>query len=478
MAKKRVGAIFFLLTILIYISSCKPTSPFVPTATVNYTSTIPPTRTTSVTAIPKPTFVPSQTLTNTPGPTQAITPTPTPQSKNYGDSFSPSISADGRLVVFASRSDHLIDETIPQCNFGGTSYACTQIYLYNRESGEISLVTRADDGSPFNSSSSSPQISADGQWIAFDSEVDNLSTTNQQGIFLKDLSSNQVSFVAEGSDPQLSGDGSYLVFDDKKPGQEFNDVYLYDRAKDNLTNLSRSLEGGVTQGDSAWPTISADGNWIAFWSWSGLLGATANENCGVSARNPSCGDVYILNRNSGVLTRIVVGEGSGEGQFVQPIHLSADGQFLSFDGTIYVRNSRQQLMQFCAANLADWTADTVCLRGTLSGDGQWVVFTKGAEVYVQNRTAGQADLVSVGLDGTPMNSTPIISSYCDVIPSCIRFPDYDLSFDGQFIVFNASATNLNASTPNLCTDMGTLEHPCMEIYIRDRVNGVTEQITK
>lgn len=89
-----------------------------------------------------------------------------------GASRSPSISADGRLVVFASDATNLV---------AGDNNGVADIFLRDTCIGApagcspaTTLVSIASDGSSANASSGAPSLSADGRFVAFSSEATNL----------------------------------------------------------------------------------------------------------------------------------------------------------------------------------------------------------------------------------------------------------------------------------------------------------------
>jgi WD40-like Beta Propeller Repeat len=104
-----------------------------------------------------------------------------------GASRSPSISADGRFVAFASDSTNLVT---------GDTNGMTDIFLrdtcINAPAGCVPQTTRISlgaDGTEVNGPSSSPSISPDGRFIAFDSAAGNLvldGSSAPTGAFLRD----------------------------------------------------------------------------------------------------------------------------------------------------------------------------------------------------------------------------------------------------------------------------------------------------
>jgi Tol biopolymer transport system component len=99
------------------------------------------------------------------------------EAAGAGHSFNPSIDDSGNLVAFDSASDNLSpDDT------DGTS----DVYVRNISAGTTTLVSRANGGSganaPGNGNSRRPSISANGQRVAFESEADNLSADDNDAV--------------------------------------------------------------------------------------------------------------------------------------------------------------------------------------------------------------------------------------------------------------------------------------------------------
>ena len=96
------------------------------------------------------------------------------------DSFYPAISADGRYVAFDSSSN-----LVPV----GTNYS-DDVFVRDRRSGTTRQLSRASDGTPANSDSYDPAISADGRYVTFFSSASNLvpGDTNDNGdVFVREL---------------------------------------------------------------------------------------------------------------------------------------------------------------------------------------------------------------------------------------------------------------------------------------------------
>lgn len=83
------------------------------------------------------------------------------------DSGPPSLSEDGRYIVFSSTATNLV---------AGVMDGKKHIYLRDRQSNQTILVSHAADGTPGNGDSDYPFISGNGRYVAFNSKASNLVT--------------------------------------------------------------------------------------------------------------------------------------------------------------------------------------------------------------------------------------------------------------------------------------------------------------
>jgi dipeptidyl aminopeptidase/acylaminoacyl peptidase len=100
-----------------------------------------------------------------------------------GNSTDPSISADGRSVVFSSTATNLVN---------GVNTNATQIYLRDLAVGSNTLISvSTNGGSPADSPCRAPIISSDGRFVHFVSTSQNLapvnSASNNTNLFTRDL---------------------------------------------------------------------------------------------------------------------------------------------------------------------------------------------------------------------------------------------------------------------------------------------------
>ena len=165
-------------------------------------------------------------------------------------SYSSAISADGRYVAFQSDASNLVP--------GDTNQA-RDVFVRDLRSGTTRRVSVATGGTQANDPSYSPAISADGRYVAFESNASNLVTgdTNHSfDVFVRDFRSGTTQRVSVASDgtqangdsygQAISADGRYVTFDSDAsnlvPGDTNHrtDVFVHDRRSS-------------TPSGSAWP---------------------------------------------------------------------------------------------------------------------------------------------------------------------------------------------------------------------------------
>jgi Tol biopolymer transport system component len=337
-----------------------------------------------------------------------------------------SVSVGGRYVAFCSTATNLIP--------GGTN-SLGQIYVRDRLSGTTEIVSVSSTGVQGDNGSHSPSISSDGRFIAFESASSNLDplVLSAGNVFVHDRATGATAMLdvtpagVQGNGgaqyPTISADGRYVAFVGSASNlvagdtNAFRDAFVRDRATGSTTRVNVSSGGVEANGDSAATGvfISADGRFVAFSSQATNL---------VPGDTNGYIDGFVHDRQTGTTERVSVDSSGGQGNQKSAyggVFLSADGRYSTF---------------------------TTFATNLVPGD------TNGyLDVLVHDRLSGTTERVNLAQDGSQANrasGTFAIS----------------ISGDGRYVTFDSQAYNLVAGTSGLS-----------DVYLRDRLTGTTELVS-
>ncbi|MCL4473008.1 MAG: hypothetical protein M1455_03590 [Actinobacteria bacterium] len=206
-----------------------------------------------------------------------------------GDSSSldPEISGDGRYVEFISNSTNLV---------AGVTYAYYQSYVKDTISGTTICASTSSSGNLVQGNSQFASLSADGRYVAFQSEAINVvpGFYGPDDIYVKDTQTgittcaSSDSSGSEASDrsyhPSISGNGRYVAFEsnatnlviDDKNGK--TDIFVKDTTTGDIGLVSRNADGSAGTSDSIKPAISSDGKALGFESQASNLVSDDTNN--------------------------------------------------------------------------------------------------------------------------------------------------------------------------------------------------------
>ena len=320
-----------------------------------------------------------------------------------GDSASShtrAISSDGRRIVFTSEATNLVP---------GDTNRRVDVFVRDVRRGLTRRVSESASGAEGNGYSRVATLSADGRFVAFQSEATNLvpgDGNRADDIFVRDLETGSIERVSvdsaghEGDEdsygPSLSADGRFVAFTSESAnlvsGDEnrSEDVFVHDRLTGSTTLVSRGLGGAAGYGPSLWPSISADGSKIAFLSWANDL---------VESDTNGFADVFVHDRAAG---RTEIASVSTRGQQgysspYYPVAISASGRFVSFSSKsanlahpvsgyayeVYLRDITADRTTRESVSTAGEQGDGYSLRSSLSADGRFVLFESAATQLVE-----------------------------------------------------------------------------------------------
>jgi WD40-like Beta Propeller Repeat len=260
-----------------------------------------------------------------------------------GDSYAPSISGDGKSVAFESYSTNLIQND---------KNGFRDIFIWQSETNKIERVSIGMGESEPNAESYEPSVSGDGKFVAFTSTASNLSNTEKgvsnNNVFLRDMQSNKTIMISidpfaqrggGGSNPSISSDGNRIAFYSHTNTLIANDtnglwdIFLWEKNVSTLKRISLTSEGKErNQGNESAnrivaPAISGDGQFIAY-------STTASNMTTVNTNNFQHVYVYDINKNVTSLasknTAGVAGNSDSPIQQGEKIAISFDGKWVSF----------------------------------------------------------------------------------------------------------------------------------------------------
>jgi len=250
-----------------------------------------------------------------------------------GSSLFPSISGDGRYVVFDSGASNLLTGAD-----GNASYH-NDVFVHDRQTGLTTLVSKNSDGVQGNSRSLNPVISGNGRFVAFHSYANNLVANDSNGVvheyygidvFIHDLQTGMTERVSVSTDglegdhlsetASISADGRFIAFHSLATTLDSNvpagyNVFLHDRMLKTTDRIVIDNFEGVAYNFRTFPEISSSGRYIA-------LRASKSSGHDVFVYDRITGQTNLVSRNNdGLSLQSTVGNN---------LSISDDGQFVGF----------------------------------------------------------------------------------------------------------------------------------------------------
>jgi Tol biopolymer transport system component len=388
------------------------------------------------------------------------------------ESLFPAISADGRFVAFYTYASNLVP--------GDTNHS-DDVFVRDRRTGTTERVSVGPNGRQ-GDSSSLPAISADGRFVAFRSYANNLVPGDTNGVgdvfvrVRRTGTTERVSISSSGEQGNdysewspLSANGRFVAFmsvaSNLVPGDTNRvcddegfctpDVFVRDRRTGITERVSISSSGKQANNGSHFPSISADGRFIAFDSDASNL---------VPGDTNGVGDVFVRDRRTGTTERVSVSSSGEQGNAFSVGTISADGRFIAFESDasnlvpgdtngkrdVFVRDRKLGTTERVSLRPDGGQGNDYSFSPALSAGGRFVAFTSWAsnlvpgdtngtdDVFVRDRVTGvtiRASISSSGKQGNDHSNDPAISA------------------DGRFIAFMSHATNLVPGDTNGVNDI-------------------------
>ncbi|HEY3414252.1 MAG TPA: hypothetical protein VGM51_14525 [Armatimonadota bacterium] len=298
----------------------------------------------------------------------------------------------------------------------------TVAVLHDMQTGQNTLVTPTSDGQPLNGGIDSVSVSADGHYVAFASWASNLvagDTNGSQDVFVRDI---WLGTTARVSVPDSGGEAN----------------------------------------DDSWSTarcISADGRYVTFLSRATNMTAApdTNQDKDIFVRDLQARRTYLVSKST---AGIQSNSGSEEP------NITSNGRYItyfSFSDNL-VPGLTGQIPRVYVRD-TDPTQNTTSLvatgvLGSTSYDGHYVVYTTlpgtvspWGQVYVHDMTAGTDKAVSVAPDGVTLGNRDSIVAW--------------INDSGRYVTYTSKARNLVANDTNDEAD----------VFMRDLQTNVTTRLS-
>ena len=253
--------------------------------------------------------------------------------EEYKYSYAPTVSADGRFVVFLSYVRDLTAVT--------SNTVWQQVYVRDLEQDTTELISLNQSGGFTDNASLLPAISADGRYVAFQSygKLVAQDTDSFSDIYLRDRETDTTTRVTGPADgnshsPEIAADGSHVVFTSgatnlvPEDGNGVNDAFVWERATGRIELASLNSDEEQANQGSTFPDISGDGRYVSFNTKSDNL--VPNDTNGVQSALEA-GDVFVRDRAAGTTERVSVESSGAQRNNSFGGVISPDGRYVAFD---------------------------------------------------------------------------------------------------------------------------------------------------
>jgi Tol biopolymer transport system component len=383
-----------------------------------------------------------------------------------GDSDDVTLSADGRFVAFVSGADNLV---------AGDTNTRDDVFVRDTKTGVTSRVnvsSTGKQGTGIRIIPPSASIDGDGRYVAFQSDDSNLTpgpttacvvvepgTQPCPGIFVRDLQTRTTRLVnvsdagarANGFSeyPTISANGRYVAFisgaSNLVPGDtnDAADVFVADLKTSTIRRVSLSSAGVQADEGSYSVSISADGRYAAFNSPATTLaaGKPDNRSIGIFRKDLTTGE-----------TQLVGVYGRPYEDFTGSVWISPNGRYVTFDsnGSPGVRVRDMQTGSQQRIGVTNSRGQSLGFAEDVSSDatGRYQVFyvqsasassaRADAQLLVRDNSTGVTHTVRLTDTGTP----PYSGGFEPV-----------LTADGRYLAFTSKATNMSPENLNMQTEI-------------------------
>lgn len=419
-----------------------------------------------------------------------------------GTTSEAALSADGRWTVFMTYS-RSIQSGVADSN--GSQDA----YLYDRESGSMTLVTHSADSltTTANNFPNLRAFSPDGRWVLYHSRATNVVTGVTEGnpgedVFVYDRLSGVSTLVSRFANSatttandrsyavSISNDGRWVLYHSSASNLiggatiSGENAYLFDREVGVATLVTHASTPTTPASLGVYKllSLSADGRFVLWNTGQSVLNGVIDENFGEDAYlfDRSNGSNSLISRSASAPMRTANGEST-------PISISSDGSTILYvsdatdllDGIADSNGNADMFLYDRAAGVTQLVSRVGSRRRTtgnagpaakaISADGRYVLIDSMAT----NMIAGQIDIVrnsnDVFLHDAVSDENILVSRSLAEATTTVGGSADGLSADGRWVLFNAGSTDIasGVSDNNRETD----------VYLFDRAGGYSTLVS-
>ena len=306
------------------------------------------------------------------------------------------------------------------------------------------------------------------------------SFSTSPGMSLVSKNSEGVAGDNDSVSADIDATGRYIVFESTATNL-LSDVTIAGTMqvyrKDTVTGevvLVSSDASGIVEADTGAgvPSMSSNGRYIVFESAATNLAAGSNGNSQIYLKDLFNGDIELVSRNvSGVTDN---GTGASNAK------VSDDGRYITFESTatnlvsiasggvsqIYRKDMSDESVEMISRNAADEAGDAASTNADMSADGEHIVFESVA-TNLNSPASGFKDIYYVDA-GSLTHAVETVSVTTAGLDADGGSNKPSVSDDGSVVVFHSNATNL---------DVLDATNGVVDVFMRDRATPSTQLVS-
>jgi Tol biopolymer transport system component len=313
-----------------------------------------------------------------------------------GSSNNPSISANGRFIVYHSEAGNLV---------ANDTNNASDIFYHDKKTGATYRITLGSQGEG-NDDSVDPRISDNGRYVVYSSAATNL----------------------------VEGDTNVKY-----------DIFLFDSKKGATRRISVSNSGGQSNGGSYIPAISANGRYIVYDSYANNL---------VAFDHNLSRDIFLYDKKTGKTAMVSVNSGGMPGNDdSSSARISNNGRYVVFHSDahnlvegdtnnasdIFLRDIKKGTTRLISVNSSGGQGNGGSYHAHISNNGRYIVYASDASNLVEGDNNNARDIF---LYDTKKGTTRIVSNSSLGIQGNSTSDNPRISSRGRYIVYASDANNL------------------------------------